>query len=88
MSTGTIYDPGTAVHETYNTSAAGDPKALTPSVTVTDGNGGNNYSYNLLGAEHGPDRPGPANLADVHGATQVDTKTNTPIYNVCAPSGR
>ena len=66
VTSGTIYVTGEGTdtanfHDAYDTSAAGDLKTLTPSGTVTDGNGGNNYSYNFLAQNNGRIRPGPAN---------------------------
>ena len=71
--------------ETYDTQAAGSGKTLTPSGTMTDGNGGNNYSYDFQTVATGQIRPAPA--ASVEFVTEpIDTKTGTPIYSVCVPS--
>ena len=39
--------------ETYDTKNVGTGKTLTPSGTVTDGNGGNNYSYTFVASTNG-----------------------------------
>ena len=85
--TGTIYTPDTADFiETYDTAAADSGKQLTPSGVVNDGNDGDNYDYTFVPKDTGQIRPAPA--ASVEFVTQpIDTKTNTPIYSVCVPSG-
>jgi hypothetical protein len=89
---GTIYTPDSANFiETYDTAAAGgasvsDKKTLTPSGAVMDGNGGDNYAYTFVPQAVGQIRPAPA--ASVEFVTQpINTKTGTPIYSVCVPSG-
>jgi hypothetical protein len=84
---GTIYSPDSASFiETYDTAAAGSAKTLTPSGSVSDGNSGNNYSYNFVAQNNGQIRPGPVSTLTFT-AQPIDTKTNTPIYNLCVPSG-
>ena len=98
---GTIYanpaDPGTsdddvaAFIETYDSSAAGSGKTLTPSGIVNDGNGGQNYSYaagTFVTSPAGQIRP--AAVASLTFTAQpVDTEVSTPVYSNCvaAPSG-
>jgi hypothetical protein len=85
--TGTIYSPDSPNFiETYDTAAAGSAKTLTPSGSVSDGNSGNNYSYNFVAQNNGQIRPGPVSTLTFT-AQPIDTKTNTPIYNLCVPSG-
>jgi hypothetical protein len=84
---GTVYSPDVAkFRERYSTAAAADNKTMIPSGFVDDGNSGNNYSYDFQNVTTGRIRPAAA--ATITFLTQpIDTKTNTPIYAVCVPSG-
>ena len=56
--------------ETYGTKNAGTGKTLTPSGTVNDGNGGNNYSYTFVN-----DTTGVINQRAITVTAQTNTKT-------------
>jgi hypothetical protein len=84
---GAVYSMDVAkFRERYATPAAGSLKTMIPSGFVVDGNNGDNYAYTFVQVNAGQIRPGPA--ASITFITQpIDTKTNTPIYAVCVPSG-
>jgi hypothetical protein len=51
---GSLHGSDTAnFSETYDTAAVGTAKKLTPAGAVSDGNGGNNYTYNFVAANTG-----------------------------------
>ena len=59
---------------------------MTPSGKMSDGNNGDNYSYIYVSQANGRIWPGAAATLTFTAQPTINTKTNTPIYNLCVAS--
>jgi filamentous hemagglutinin family protein len=82
VTTGTIFGPDTGTFtETYNTPHAGTGLTLTPTGTINDGNGGNNYTVTFVpisGANPGPG--GHSGIINPEAIT-ISAVTQTKVYD-------